>query len=533
MTGFFLQAILLLGSVSSAEELDEQTVERFEALRRHPIAINQASAGRLQSSGLFTPYQVASIVDYRSHSGDILSYTELGLIDGIGPDMAEALKEYTHLESRAAPGSREWQKLSGSASAGYGSGGYRVKGSFGYGESLEVNLSSRQTDYFNGSAAWYGKRWLGKVVAGSFNARFGQGLTLWSGTSRSGFYSVDALSRKATGTAPSTSTSTSNALQGVAADFIAGKWTLSAMGWMKFEKKVLSIAGAAYAERMWRDGQISFGGVFGAKDKTVGADFRWHSGSLDYFGEAAWDIAGKAPAAVFGIRGDPQYRVCWSVLARYYSPKFKGKWSAGAGSTTKTSDETGLTAAGRYKWLDFTADAAWHAEKGSFGTRGMVSASPEFKARGLDIKPRMRAVARYRSADACKWRTELRGECLVSYGVWQANARADAVWCRDFAWQWLIEAGYADERFKLWLCGSLFKVDNWDDRIYVYQRDIPGHYNVPARYGRGWTVSLVGGAKLGRRPRHRIDMRAGAVLHPWGDGKASTFEWRLQYAVDF
>jgi hypothetical protein len=34
----------------------------------------------------------------------------------------------------------------------------------------------------------------------------------------------------------------------------------------------------------------------------------------------------------------------------------------------------------------------------------------------------------------------------------------------------------------------MFAVDNWDDRIYVYERDAPGSFNVPAFYGRGlWT----------------------------------------------
>jgi len=33
-------------------------------------------------------------------------------------------------------------------------------------------------------------------------------------------------------------------------------------------------------------------------------------------------------------------------------------------------------------------------------------------------------------------------------------------------------------------------VDNWDDRIYVYERNAPGNYSVPAYYGRGVWGSL-------------------------------------------
>ena len=40
-------------------------------------------------------------------------------------------------------------------------------------------------------------------------------------------------------------------------------------------------------------------------------------------------------------------------------------------------------------------------------------------------------------------------------------------------------------------CG-IFKADDWADRIYVYERDAPGSFNVPAYYGRGiWTSGYV------------------------------------------
>ena len=41
-------------------------------------------------------------------------------------------------------------------------------------------------------------------------------------------------------------------------------------------------------------------------------------------------------------------------------------------------------------------------------------------------------------------------------------------------------------------CGVFF-VDEWDDRIYVYERDAPGGFNVPAMYGRGvWAAAYIG-----------------------------------------
>jgi hypothetical protein len=42
----------------------------------------------------------------------------------------------------------------------------------------------------------------------------------------------------------------------------------------------------------------------------------------------------------------------------------------------------------------------------------------------------------------------------------------------------------------------MFFVDNWDDRICSYERDAPGNFTVPAYYGRGFSVSAVGGSRF-------------------------------------
>ena len=44
----------------------------------------------------------------------------------------------------------------------------------------------------------------------------------------------------------------------------------------------------------------------------------------------------------------------------------------------------------------------------------------------------------------------------------------------------------------------MFCVDDWDDRIYVYERDAPGSFNVPAMYGRGVWGSVVMSWKVSR-----------------------------------
>ena len=37
----------------------------------------------------------------------------------------------------------------------------------------------------------------------------------------------------------------------------------------------------------------------------------------------------------------------------------------------------------------------------------------------------------------------------------------------------------------------VYRVDNWDDRIYAYERGVPGSFSIPALYGRGWRLNFA------------------------------------------
>jgi len=540
------QAALYLSGVSTVEEMDLQTVEKFETLHAHPINLNTAPKSKLISCGLFNSYQAASIIDYRQRSGDILSFTELGLIDGIGEQMAEALREFVTLESKNAPGQRERKRFEGEALGRYGSSGWLAKGKFAYGNIVEGVVAFRDAGSSSsgkvsiplqatGSAAYYGRRHLGKVVAGNFNTRFGQGLVMWSGTDRSGLSSSGSFRKRASGLSLSGTASPGSTMHGVGADFNFGKWTVSSMMGIGLSNGVLSLVPAANLGWMGRNGQFSLSGIAAKGNAVAGADWSWHLGKFDFYGEGAWDFYGKAPAAVAGVNWNIAYQSGINLLGRWYSPNFSGKWSAAARSSSKTSDEAGVTLGGRFKWFDFTSDAAWHPSKKTFVSKTQAVAEPEFKLGKIDLLPMMKAVLRYRPEDSNSWRTDLRGEVELVYAYWHSHLRADAVWCSDFAWLWYLEQGFKSEKFFVWLRGGLFKVDSWEDRIYVYERDVPGTFNVPAYYGRGWNLSLVAGAKLGGFPklRHRINLRAATVQYPWTENKAAKWEWRLQYCMDW
>ena len=61
----------------------------------------------------------------------------------------------------------------------------------------------------------------------------------------------------------------------------------------------------------------------------------------------------------------------------------------------------------------------------------------------------------------------------------------DALKCAGVAVLGYMEGGYTGSSFSSYLRAGAFMIDDWDDRIYVYERDAPDSFNVPAYYGRG------------------------------------------------
>ena len=281
-------AILVLTGASSPEDLGESEMERFQQFAEHPLRINQVSRGRLLSSGLLSAYQVASLEDYRSRSGDILGVTELGLVDGFGAETAEALSLFVSFESSLAPGALEDRRVRQSAMV---RGGARIKGEDSaafFGAKYHLELGDRAEFYWSTrtsysvrkfspgtfSAALYGRRG-GKLVFGDFAARFGQGLALWSSFSMSGFSSVAAFRRSASGFAPTGSFSPR--FRGVAADFTSGRWTFSAATALSGLQKgsPLEIVPMAAVSRLGRRGQFGVqafykDGLVASADGTLG-----------------------------------------------------------------------------------------------------------------------------------------------------------------------------------------------------------------------------------------------------------------------
>lgn len=498
-----LEAVLLLTGAGSPEELAESEFERFESLSAHPVCINLASPGRLRSSGLFSDYQLASLLDYRARTGDILSLTELGTVPGFTPELVSALSWFISLDSYTAPGSRGKTRVRQEAVMRMVSKkdgrSYAGKYHLEAGDRAELFLS--QKDAPTASLTLYGRRpW--KLIAGDYNLRLGQGLLAWDGFSLSGYPSLTSFRRNASGYSGTGSFSPGR--RGLALAYEGRNW--------QFGSGVDSDGGVS-ASLGWLGSGGSIGLNMQAEHGENGVSLDWKKafGHLATFGEAAFD---GGPSALAGMVWEPAYKAAAALLARYRS----------------SADDAGIAAGIKWRWASGTADLTlhpqkWRTRKNNYEQfKTILDLTPEFAKGSWTIKPSLRWTERMRlspSGDAFQtdWRHDLRCDLKVAREGLQGVLRLNGVQVSGGRPGGLtyLELGYktpsdsARLQISAFLRGTVCDTENWASRIYAYERDIPGSFNVPAWYGRKTGISLVAGVSFrSRKIRQRLNLRLSA-----------------------
>lgn len=519
-----LRAAMFLSGAADAESVDQGLLDRLEIVQRNPLRLNRDSRTRLLSGGLLSQYQLASLEDYRRSSGDVLSLSELALVDGFGAEWVEVMAPFISLESSLRPGERDtlvWRHnvlvntdlkaVRGKYKFNAGGVTAGIAGRLSYdGIRTGDNLGS-YTFHFE----WCLPRW--RIIAGDFNTRFGQGLAMWTGFRLSGLQTVDAFMLRPGGIVPSWSVSGDGLQRGLAVQWTPGNWQISAFGSPGSGFKLSEGVFGLHGERWFLNGECG-GGVFRTPEGWKAAvDGRWHIGRMTLFGEGALSartegVARLAFAGLIGCRISvfESDKMAFQIraLPSRYSGKKNGEYAAAAGYAWKQASLTG--------------------EFSLLPLPGKDNSRKQLKVYGLWTIPfgsgwslKLRGYERWRSYD--KNRLDLRGDLAWEKGFWTVRGRVNAVICMAYGLLGYLEGGFKDEAWTVWLRGEIFHVDNWDDRIYVYEHDAPGNFSVPACYGRGGAMSAYAGWKKrlgGRASGSGRGGRAGGSSEGSGMGNA-------------
>lgn len=202
--------------------LDEElSQEALEELLENPLRINFSSLSAFEAFPLFTRFMAASLYDYISKSGPVISYYELASVPGFDRDIVDFLAPFIDLSVRrrvtlkSLPGAisqgRSQLLIRGSIHAGrqdgykpiskeelekspnsryigppgrvYGQYKYEIPGLIKLSLTSEKDPGEHWGDYVGYSLQTENLGIIERVAIGDFTARFGQGLVLWNAPS--------------------------------------------------------------------------------------------------------------------------------------------------------------------------------------------------------------------------------------------------------------------------------------------------------------------------------------------------------------
>ena len=552
-----MASIVYLTGAESVEEIDSEEIERFERLAAHPVDMNMVAESRLRETGLFSAYQLASLREYRNVHGDIMSMTELSMVDGFSDEFVNMIATFISFGDSSGSfslGDRWENKLTVRSGIKPSQTLYGLKYSvdksdrFGCSFALNHAYASKTTgpDTFTGNCSFTSRGGRLRIVAGDYNARFGQGLSMWNGLNVGGLTSTSGFYRKASGISPSSSFTGSMAYRGIAAEYSSDSWNVSLLDAVSFND-VTSLCSAVNVSRFMKKGRVGlthytymswYPTGMRIPDMNTSADLAFCIKGTDLFAEMSLDWVNMKTALLTGVVFPLSDWVRMASMLRYYPAGFSSRYaSAHRGLTSCTNEYAAALAADFNMGRSVTCNSPDGNNQVANAVTGTLSMDishfpvPKFGDRGASmqmkcvtgwtfvmspfLKLAVRLSERIRSWGHPFRKTGLRTELDYVRGNLSIGLRTDVARCDGVGVLAFIEGGYRAGKFGVFLRQGTFFIDDWDDRIYVYERDAPGSFSVPAFYGRGLWTSLTGNWKLARWMK--LYFRVSATSYPFMD----------------
>lgn len=540
-----IRAAMYLSGAASEEEIPADLPERLEA-----AAVVRINNPHLRANLLISDYQAASIRDYRAVYGDILSAEELALVDGFGPVAAAALAPFLSFTSYRLPGQADTVRTRATAllRGALTTLGGKLKAG---GEVPRAGITWQAGGAWRRDGVWqaqadgsgkadgsfYADATLGpwRLLAGHFNARWGQGLAAWSGFSMESLSTLDAFLKRPTGLSPVWSYAPSGVHRGVALSY--DRAHIRAAGYIGqhndygLHADYLSRTAQLGITALWADATgctLALDGRLTSRHALLTAELACRSRSVAFKTAASgrwndsWKWAAQARALPRRFTGK-KYGEYSAALGLAYASRRAGNTASSTATAHRGTGINGGTGpAGGTHTASLTVDASLLPIPGTDPRRIQIRIYSQWQ---WQITPfwllDTRVTERYRNYESP--RTSLRADLKftsapasasapytvsVSPAYWLLTARLEAVRCSMWGFLTYVEGGRKNESSALYLRITGFSIPVWDARIYCYERDAPGTFSVPSYNGRGIAFSAVGSLKLrpfrNRSQRHPL-----------------------------
>jgi len=562
-------------AVSGGENYNEdfavELVDFFSDALENPLNINDLQRKDLKKFFFLSEFQADLILEYRRDYGNFVSINELFNIPGISREQAELLSLFltvSNIQTKSVLNAssfikdsrvqllgrlkivpeeqrgytpvtkKEFEKSPDCRYLGppgqlYSQIKYECSDFIRLCFTAEKDPGEKGMDYLSGSLSVQTKGFMQKFVAGSYSARFGQGLVLWSSSFASLHSQPSSACRDESAFMPYNSTGENNSFTGAAVTLRTGRVEISAMASHRgYDARVVeegytsllttglhnttttqsrrrALQGSAAALNIslkgekFRISQTSLiyrydrqyagrDSVRKAKNSSPGgwganagiSFYRVISGSR-IFGELAID-RGASAAFLAGIISAFGSRIESSLVIRSFSGSYLAPYSEAASSGSFPKEERGAKVAlsyfaGKYSKASFYADFMQDYSKVYL----QFDHNPQ---KGLSHSVRLD-----------KGKTALGIRYCLSLTLTSAISLQSRLECRfttvgpkavgtmifgELLYKPISKAVSTSLRV------SYFNVPDWDVRIYAYERDLLHTFSVPVCYGRALKLYL-------------------------------------------
>jgi hypothetical protein len=249
-------------------------------------------------------------------------------------------------------------------------------------------------------------------------------------------------------------------------------------------------------------------------------------GGVNLFGEAAYGFSDKMAGFVAGTDVSPAECLRLAVLTGWTQSQL---WKCAVSGDVSPGYRR------IHKGILFT-EIIYHLEPKDAVSQRWIQVKSQFR---WEWKAMEHMILRFRLSDRFRtWgiphRAEGRLEADFPLGEWTLGTRVNVLKCRNLSMLGYFDASCNSSLFTFHFRVGAFKVEHWDDRIYVYEYDAPGNFNVPAYYGRGvWTAGVLS-MKLSRA--FKLYVRASSIAYPFDQTqkkKPGRTELKLQTVFRF
>jgi hypothetical protein len=253
---------------------------------------------------------------------------------------------------------------------------------------------------------------------------------------------------------------------------------------------------------------------------NLSVDYGYTSSRVNIGGETATGDCG-AVATVNSISLMLGSKLEAVAVQRMYSYRFYSLLGNSYSSGGKTQNESGLyvgllwrpiygmTVSG-YADIAYYPWARYKAAKASHERDGMVDVRYEHKAWTMTARCRLRRQQQNAASEDAEekklvWSDEWRWRLSTQYHPqnWMARLQLDGSHVvkegeSSNGWMATAQGGWQGRILSLWGGVSYFNTDNYQSRLYCYERGLLYSMSIPMSYGKGVRYSIVASANLGK-----------------------------------